>query len=75
MTKGVTGELRTGPDLFGAHLSRFVLGRRTNVVACASDTHLHVLRNLDREISRRILGPGFSSVQHFKSRDESTDPV
>src|SRR5215469_1671964 len=31
--------------LFGAHLSRFAFGGRTNVVACAFDTHFHVLGN------------------------------
>ena len=32
-------------------------------------------RNVDREISFRILGPGLSSVQLFKSLDESVNPV
>ena len=65
----------TGTDLFGAHVSRFAFGGRTNVVACASDTHFHVLCNMDREISLRVFRPGFSSVQFFKSRDESVNPV
>ena len=46
-----------------------------NVVACASDTHFHVLGNMEREISLRVFRPGFSSVQFFKSRDESLNPV
>lgn len=61
--------------LFGAHLLRFAFSGRTNVVACPSDTHFHVLRNVDREISFRILGPGLSSVQLFKSHDKSVNPV
>jgi hypothetical protein len=44
---------------------------RTNVVACASDTHLHVLGNSDREISFRVFWLGFSSIQLLKSLDES----
>src|SRR5215472_5468313 len=63
-----------GLDLFGAHLSRFAFGGRTNVVACASDAHFHVLGNLDREISFRVFWTGFSSVQLFKSLDEPVNP-
>lgn len=71
---GETGKVGAGLDLFRAHLSRFAFGGRTNVVACASDTHFHVLGNLDREISFRVFRPGFSSVQLFKSLDESVNP-
>jgi len=64
-----------GPDLFGAHVPRPALGRRTNVVACASNTHFHVLGNLGGEISFRVFRTGLPSVQLFKSRDESLKPV
>jgi hypothetical protein len=62
-------------NLFEPQLSRFVFDGRTNVIACASDTHFHVLGNSDRESSFRIVGSWFSSVQPFKSCDESVNPV
>jgi len=73
---GETGnQIGDGPDLFKAHLSRLALGGRPNVIACASDTHFHVLGNLDREISFHVFHSWFSSIQPFKSRDESVNPV
>jgi hypothetical protein len=57
--------------MFIPMVPRFVFGSRTDVVACASDTHCNVLGNLEREISIRVFRLGLPSVQLFKSVDKS----